>query len=265
MVKVNYEDRAVLFVDVLGWKDELNKKSADEIYSILFPFIQLGNEYNEHQRENIRQIVAQNDRMSLNPLHMSVQVSFFSDCFVCSIPSEFASRLCSKASNIIRIFLNEGFLVRGGLSAGSLYHKDQIVFGPALLRAYEIENKEAIFPRVLIDSSLINCLNEDVEEPVIIKDQLGNYVVDPFPIICRPADAILTNNYKIDNIIEVINTYIKNAENSKVRDLWRFQAALCDISLKKYGNRENKRRKRLKRIVTVQTPQKKHGSKCTFT
>ena len=248
MVNVNYEDRAILFVDILGWTEELKRKSADEIHRILSPFIQQGNENNEQQRERIRQRVAEDDRLSSNPLYMSVQVSFFSDCFVCSMPSEFASRLCNRASHIILDFLSEGFLVRGGLSAGELYHKDQIVFGPALLRAYEIENKEAIFPRVLIDSFLINRLNENVEEPVIIKDQLGNYVVDPFPIICRPADAILTNNYKIDNIIEVINTYIKNAENSKVRDLWRFQAALCDLSLKKYGNRENKWRKRLKRI-----------------
>jgi hypothetical protein len=156
----------------------------------LVPFIQQGNEHNEQRREEIRQRVAEEP----NPLYMSVQVSFFSDSFVCSMPSEFASRLCNRASHIIRDFLSEGFLVRGGLSAGELYHKDQIVFGPAPLRAYEIENKEAIFPRVLIDSLLINRLNEDLEEPVIIKDQLGNYVVDPFPIICRPADAILTNN-----------------------------------------------------------------------
>lgn len=248
MVNVNYEDRAILFVDILGWKDELKRKSADEIHRILSPFIQQGNEYNEQQRERIRQRVAEDDRLSSNLQYMSVQVSFFSDCLVCSMPSEFASRLCNRASHIIRDFLTEGFLVRGGLSAGELYHKDQIVFGPALVRAYEIENKEAIFPRVLIDSSLINRLNEDLEEPVIIKDQLGNYVVDPFPIIFRPAEAILTNIYKIDNIIEVIDTYINNEKKSNVRDLWCFQAALCELSLKKYGKQENKRRKRLKRI-----------------
>ncbi|KTD05821.1 hypothetical protein Lgra_2598 [Legionella gratiana] len=248
MVNVNYEDRAILFVDILGWTEALKRKSANEIHCILSPFIQQGNEHNEHRCEEIRQRVADDDGLSSNPLYMSVQVSFFSDCFVCSMPSEFASQLCNRASHIIRDFLSAGFLVRGGLSAGKLYHKDQIVFGPALLRAYEIEHKEAIFPRVIIDSLLINCLNEDFDEPVILKDQLGNYVVDPFPIIFRLSDAILTDNYKIDNIIEVINSHIKNAENSKVRDLWRFQAALCNLSLKKYGNREIRRRNRLKRI-----------------
>lgn len=245
MVNVNYEDRAILFVDILGWTEELKRKSADEIHRILSPFIQQGNEHNEQRREEIRQRVAERS----NPLYMIVQVSFFSDCFVCSMPSEFASRLCIRASHIIRDFLSQGFLVRGGLSVGELYHKDQIVFGSALVKAYEIENKEAIFPRVLIDSSLISCLNGGLEESVIIKDQLGNYVIDPFPIIYRPADTILTNNYNIDNIIEVINSHINSVKESKVLDLWRFQAALCALSLKKYGNRENKRRKRLKQLA----------------
>jgi hypothetical protein len=46
--------------------------------------------------------------------------------------------------------LAEGFFVRGAIVKDSLYHDDNMVFGPALIRAYQIESQVARFPRIMI-------------------------------------------------------------------------------------------------------------------
>lgn len=54
-------------------------------------------------------------------------------------------------------------LVRGGIAHGKLLAGDSIILGPALSRAYEIESKEAIYPRIVIDESLIDKLNSSID------------------------------------------------------------------------------------------------------
>jgi hypothetical protein len=50
-----------------------------------------------------------------------------------------------------------GVLLRGGVCVGDIFFKpdDTIVFGPALVRAYELERDHAVYPRIVIDRNLI--------------------------------------------------------------------------------------------------------------
>ncbi len=48
-----------------------------------------------------------------------------------------------------------GFLVRGAITSGELLHTRQYVVGPAMVKAYELESKRAVYPRVLIDPKLV--------------------------------------------------------------------------------------------------------------
>lgn len=47
--------------------------------------------------------------------------------------------------------LNEGYLVRGGVTYGSAYFDELSFFGPAVEDAYLIESTKAVTPRILID------------------------------------------------------------------------------------------------------------------
>lgn len=40
---------------------------------------------------------------------------------------------------------------------------DDIVFGPALVRSYELESKKAIYPRIIIDKELIELASGDAD------------------------------------------------------------------------------------------------------
>lgn len=56
-----------------------------------------------------------------------------------------------------------GWLVRGGITIGELFIDKTMVWGSALLRAYELENSIAIYPRVAIDASVVSELQANQE------------------------------------------------------------------------------------------------------
>lgn len=53
-----------------------------------------------------------------------------------------------------------GWLARGGVTIGELYIDDTIVWGTGLIRAYELEDKAAIYPRVVLDHSIVQILDK---------------------------------------------------------------------------------------------------------
>jgi hypothetical protein len=50
--------------------------------------------------------------------------------------------------------IRRGVLVRGAITAGKLFHDSEVVFGPALVDAAELE-KLATYPRVILDRDII--------------------------------------------------------------------------------------------------------------
>ncbi len=88
----------------------------------------------------------------VNPLFKQVQFGAFSDNFVFSVPASFGGRILGVAARVTVSLLRQGFLVRGGLTLGQLHHKDNLVFGPALNEAVQIEQEEAFYPRILISA-----------------------------------------------------------------------------------------------------------------
>ena len=44
----------------------------------------------------------------------------------------------------------EGFYVRGGIAVGPAYVDENVVFGPALIEAHDIEQERAVFPRIVL-------------------------------------------------------------------------------------------------------------------
>lgn len=57
-----------------------------------------------------------------------------------------------------------GWLLRGGITIGDFYINDTIVWGPALLRAYELEATIANYPRIVLDTSILEGLNHCKEK-----------------------------------------------------------------------------------------------------
>jgi len=57
-----------------------------------------------------------------------------------------------------------GFFIRGGLTIGSIYLDENIIFGKALLDTYKYESKIACTPRIIIDEIVKKEINKYIEK-----------------------------------------------------------------------------------------------------
>jgi len=87
--------------------------------------------------------------------------------------------------------IDQDVLLRGSITVGDIYIHEKTVFGPALIRAYELENTVAIAPRVIIDPEVFGLLEgypslrgHEVEQElqylcrVLKKDSDGVWFID---------------------------------------------------------------------------------------
>jgi hypothetical protein len=56
--------------------------------------------------------------------------------------------------------IEQGLFARGGLAVGDFHIHDNLIFGRALVDAYERENKDAVHPRVILDKPVEAMLRE---------------------------------------------------------------------------------------------------------
>ncbi|PHD33538.1 hypothetical protein [Bacillus toyonensis] len=143
-----YENRIVAFLDMLGFQEHITKTTQDPEH-----FNKIRNALNFIAQEK-----AQNDTGLLNMRELGREYSIFSDSIVISYPANYPGAAFYLLLDIIHIqldMLSAGIVMRGAVTIGELCHNDNIVFGPAMVKAYIMESKEAVVPRVLVDSEVI--------------------------------------------------------------------------------------------------------------
>jgi hypothetical protein len=134
-----YVDRYCAFIDILGFQRLIaGLKGTDEQFLVL--------------REALKKIHA--------PFGQPT-VSWNIDFRAQSISDAVAISTLATDGGLVQLFqvietlavdlLKEGYFIRGALTKGKLYQNDTMVFGQALVRAYELEkNTVARYPRVMI-------------------------------------------------------------------------------------------------------------------
>lgn len=147
---LKYEQRLVAFIDILGWTSAVKASALDpEVTRILGLALSL-----------IRGQTQMTERRAAHSLANGwpgdPQATHFSDCLVVSTRADRAGRdqLISTLGFLSLGLLQQGFVLRGGLTIGDLYHQSSMVFGPALLKAHELESRCAVYPRVILDPML---------------------------------------------------------------------------------------------------------------
>lgn len=152
---MKYEQRVVAVIDILGFKalldGTLDKKGNDNeeaINAVISAY------------EAIREIWHLDEGPGFfNPKSAETKkVSIFSDCLVVSFeikqPSEVFFTLLEIKWLIMRLLARK-ILCRGAISLGKFIHTDNYLFGPALVEAYLLESKAAMYPRVILDTNVI--------------------------------------------------------------------------------------------------------------
>jgi len=144
-----YEKRVVVFIDILGFREHIKQTTEDNGY-----FIKLRNCLNF-----IANLKIENDNEKKKNPENKREITVFSDSIVISYSTEFEGSVFWLLLDVVHIqleMMKMGILMRGGLTVGNLCHNDNIVYGPAMIEAYELESKAAIYPRVVVNEEVFN-------------------------------------------------------------------------------------------------------------
>jgi hypothetical protein len=138
-----YEERIVLFLDFLGFKEivERTRRDAARLDDLLGAIDRL-------------HAIGREDA----DLYGTQAITTFSDCVALSYAVNEQSAVYYLLSDVAFAVIDlaiKGFLVRGAVTIGDLLHTRKYLVGPAMVRAHELESKVAKYPRVLLDPRLV--------------------------------------------------------------------------------------------------------------
>ena len=166
-----YEERYIAFIDLLGFgtlveKSSYNPELPQKILSALLSlqpqtieedaYASINHEIAPNEEiENIKAALKE-ITAAMKSMH-PVTITYFSDSLVLSakaddiISSQMILDMLAKLS--IKIWSEHSLLIRGGITKGKLIHiENGPLFGPAMNKAYYLESKLAVNPRILMDS-----------------------------------------------------------------------------------------------------------------
>jgi hypothetical protein len=151
------EDQVVLFVDLLGFSESTFRLDANLQASVLALLTNIASLKSDFVSTTTKQ--ENGTTHNVRP-----SISTFSDHIVASYslarieaeenikPLIVMAHLSGLVSSIALRALSIGFLTRGGVATGKLYHSGGVVFGEALVEAVALENRTAIYPRVVLSA-----------------------------------------------------------------------------------------------------------------
>ncbi|MBM6685428.1 hypothetical protein H9X90_05340 [Faecalicatena contorta] len=151
-----YEMRYIAFIDILGFKSKTCNAVSDSQEFLRIKEI----------LEYTHKLKQENDNNPYSLKTLGMEFSMFSDSIVISYPAFGKGNGFDILINVAHIcieMINQGYIFRGGITIGDLFHEDSVCFGPAMNMAVEME-KRARYPRIIIDPEV---LSNDLRYPGI--------------------------------------------------------------------------------------------------
>lgn len=192
----------IALLDILGTSNRLldentEQECVENIFDIHNLILSLSKEKNDMEKD----LKLPSNSIKYNVFSDSVVIAIecpnSADCFV--LISKLSALVSSLQSNI---FLNKKYLIRGALCYGNLYIDEHTVIGSGLVTAHYLENKTAIYPRIIIQPELQNDIRLIMENnshlsQIYISDPDGAIFINPMFFITEIND--LKKGYNIIN------------------------------------------------------------------
>jgi hypothetical protein len=160
------DDQLVLLIDLLGFSELMSRDNSpmqQHVLSLLQNIASMRSDFD-------LKATATEDWGSVHTIQPSV--STFSDHIVMSVsfdrigkeddnlktfrPFIALSTLYPLVATVATAALRLGFLIRGGMAYGKLYHTGGVVFGPALIDAVALESRSAVYPRIVLSEPAVD-------------------------------------------------------------------------------------------------------------
>lgn len=170
-----YENYLLTYLDIMGFKDMVEESASDPVKVGQIVWIL---QHMKRQAEMGNYLLPERKQKIQN----------FSDLIVRAMPLTPAENLTQQvtlecwmlASIQSELILEQGILLRGSVSVNQLYMHENLVFGPALVRAYHLESEIAMYPRIVIDPVIMQIMNDDIAplDWYLIRGDDGAYFID---------------------------------------------------------------------------------------
>lgn len=220
MKNINFEDRAVAFIDVLGFKAIVDNSTASgndfEILSDLVGFL-------ENAIPTLNVQVNSNVPNELIPKHI-----YISDSIILSAPisSMVITSYCGLSAIVMRaiqlthLFLSKGYLIRGGISIGKVWHSESNIVGPAYQEAYLLETKTGV-PRIeLSDSAKEHWIKVNGQNNFMCLDYRNCFMVNGLHDYYIQDYTHGAAERKFESYLKIINQSIDSINNESARYKW---------------------------------------------
>lgn len=155
--------RYTSFIDILGFQNSiLNIEKEPESYKKIADTLTNISTINE-----LRKIVRsdKDDPTALQHFEATqdLRIQAFSDCILISSNDNQLGLVAVTAMSALTywILFSHGFYARGAITKDLLTHNEGVVFGKALVRAYSLEQKVSIFPRIILSQETYNDLTSN--------------------------------------------------------------------------------------------------------
>ena len=191
ITQLNIEDdlkeQYIAFIDVLGFSNLVSHNQLDKIDSYF------------------RIIVEELDL--LRSTNVRIDSLLISDSIILIAPDSFQGlkELIVATRNIQSGLLGAKILMRGAVSFGEVYYNkdERILFGKGFIKAYNLE-KEEIYPRVIIEPSIIKKVAKDKTEFMQLFNGDLNYNFEKQVIYNRKESKLKDDGIFIDYASDII-------------------------------------------------------------
>lgn len=225
MEDTQYAQYFVAFLDILGFKDQVNNPnvSCGDILRIYEYLGKAGERFYKQRYEEIKNIL----KMKI----MSDSICIYINAHISNALFELVKFCTTFQRNLL--VLEPCVFVRGGITYGDMYAKDDVMFGPALTEAYMLEEMNAKVPRIIMCKSTLDYGKSGMDE--LTQKRLNN-------IIFRDDDAFYTLDYfKLfhkfpprKKTIKRVNTTISNWLDTTTNESIRQKYLYVEKHFRKY-------------------------------
>lgn len=190
----------VAFVDILGFS-EMVRSDCENVISKAHYFEVLKG-INEHTKTICECNITQ-----------------FSDSVIFSLPLDIGNfyQMVEILANYQKELFAKSIICRGAVSYGKHYKEEDFMFSQALIEAYKLESKEAIYPRIILSKNLFDYFMPELSGglPKLLCEQDGYQFIDYFSILDKDSSK--------DILIEFNKKLGKCSLSVKEKYFWLFQ------------------------------------------
>lgn len=224
MEDTQYTQYYVAFLDILGFKDRVTQDPCEKILKM---YELLGNMHDTY-------FVEEPEERKNN-----IKVKIMSDSICIYIKASITNALDELMKFCVAVqcslLIQEPCtFVRGGITCGDMYAKDDIMFGPALTKAYLLEEKNAKVPRIIIRKSTLDYGKKGMDEEIL--KYVGSYVFrDDDAFYALDYIAVLWKMRKYRKAIERVNTMVSKWLDTTIDESIRQKYLYVEKHLRKYS------------------------------